>query len=275
MSVSPSLQLPVALRGANMASPQRVTLPSGEAVVFSRPHPYGDDSDANEDALGLFQPEPDRLWLAIADGVGGLPRGQEAASRVIEMLGEPRSKQNVESMESRIAASNQVLLEQLPGGATTISVVEILGDSLISYHAGDSAALVVGQRGRIKLKTQCHSPVGISEASGRLDEKQALFHPRRHLLNNMMGDPALWLEKQAALDLAALDTVLVASDGLWDNLFIAEAIEAIRAGPLISAAQLLVDTVISRMNAPVTGMPSKPDDVSFILYRSQQIDLPD
>ncbi len=275
MSVSPSLQLPVALRGVNMASPQRVTLPSGEAVVFSRPHPYGHDSDANEDALGLFQPEPDRLWLAIADGVGGLPRGQEAASRVIEMLGEPRSKQNVESMESRIAASNQVLLEQLPGGATTISVVEILGDSLISYHAGDSAALVVGQRGRIKLKTQCHSPVGISEASGRLDEKQALFHPRRHLLNNMMGDPALWLEKQAALDLAALDTVLVASDGLWDNLFIAEAIEAIRAGPLISAAQLLVDTVISRMNAPVTGMPSKPDDVSFILYRSQQIDLPD
>ena len=275
MSVSPSLQLPVALRGANMASPQRVTLPSGEAVVFSRPHPYGDDSDANEDALGLFQPEPDRLWLAIADGVGGLPRGQEAASRVIEMLGEPRSIQNVESMESRIAASNQVLLEQLPGGATTISVVEILGDSLISYHAGDSAALVVGQRGRIKLKTQCHSPVGISEASGRLDEKQALFHPRRHLLNNMMGDPALWLEKQAALDLAALDTVLVASDGLWDNLFIAEAIEAIRAGPLISAAQLLVDTVISRMNAPVTGLPSKPDDVSFILYRSQQIDLPD
>ena len=275
MSVSPSLQLPVALRGANMASPQRVTLPSGEAVVFSRPHPYGHGSDANEDALGLFQPEPDRLWLAIADGVGGLPRGQEAASRVIEMLGEPRSIQNVESMESRIAASNQVLLEQLPGGATTISVVEILGDSLISYHAGDSAALVVGQRGRIKLKTQCHSPVGISEASGRLDEKQALFHPRRHLLNNMMGDPALWLEKQAALDLAALDTVLVASDGLWDNLFIAEAIEAIRAGPLISAAQLLVDTVISRMNAPVTGLPSKPDDVSFILYRSQQIDLPD
>jgi protein phosphatase len=117
--------------------------------------------------------------------------------------------------------------------------------------------------------------VGIAEANGMLDEKQALFHPRRHLLNNMVGDPALWLEKMGPLELAPRDTVLVASDGLWDNLFVSEVVEAIRVGSLLQAAQLLADTVMTRMSTPVAGIPSKPDDVSFILYRPHQLDLSD
>jgi serine/threonine protein phosphatase PrpC len=263
----------VVLFGANLESPQPVTLSCGQAVVFTRPH--AGRTHGNQDALGIFQPESDRVWLAVADGVGGLPRGREAAARIIEILGEPRSQDNDAVIETRIKRANQALLEQLPGAATTVSVVEISGNSLTSYHAGDSAALVVGQRTRIKLKTQCHSPVGISEANGLLDEKQALFHPGRHLLNNMVGDPALWLEKMAPLELAARDTVLVASDGLWDNLFISEVVEAIRAGPMLQAAQLLADTVMARMSTPAAGVPSKPDDVSFILYRAHQFDLAD
>jgi len=261
------------LADANLESPQPVVLSCGQAVVFTRPRPGR--PRGNEDALEIFQLEPDRAWLAIADGVGGLPRGREAATRVIEILGEPLSQDNDSVIETRIQRANQALLERLPGSATTISIVEISQDSLTSYHAGDSAALVVGQRTRIKLKTQCHSPVGISEANGILDEKQALFHPRRHLLNNMVGDPALWLEKTGPLELAPRDTVLVASDGLWDNLFVSEVVEAIRVGSLLQAAQLLADTVMTRMSTPVAGIPSKPDDVSFILYRPHQLDLSD
>jgi protein phosphatase len=263
----------VLLADANLEFPQPVTMSCGQAVVFTRPR--AGRSHGNEDALGIFQLGPDRAWLAVADGVGGLPRGREAATWVIEMLGEPRSQDNDSVIEARIQRANQALLERLPGSATTISIVEISQNSLTSYHAGDSAALVVGQRTRIKLKTQCHSPVGISEANGILDEKQALFHPRRHLLNNMMGDPALWLEKTGPLELAPRDTVLVASDGLWDNIFVSEVVEAIRVGSLLQAAKWLADTVITRMSTPVAGLPSKPDDVSFILYRQHQLDLSD
>ena len=273
MNSSPSPRSLVLLADANLESPQVVALSYGQAVVFTRPH--AGRRHGNEDALGIFQLEPDRVWLAVADGVGGLPRGREAATQVVEMLGEPRSQDNDAVIEARIQSANQALLEQLPGSATTISIVEISQDSLTSYHAGDSAALVVGQRTRIKLKTQCHSPVGIAEANDILDEKQALFHPRRHLLNNMVGDPALWLEKTGPLELAPRDTVLVASDGLWDNLFVSEVIEAIRVGSLLQAAQLLADTVMTRMSTPVAGVPSKPDDVSFILYRPHQLDLSD
>lgn len=258
-----SLNAPVMLCGQELVEPQLVELKTGQAMVFSRPH--GGQSGANEDALGVFEDAEGRVCLVVADGVGGLPKGLEAATLAIGLLADSSPSKEIPP-ESRLESVNQKLLAQLPNSATTVCVAEITDGALVSCHAGDSTALVVGQRGRIKLKTQAHSPVGIKEANG-LDEKEALFHPQRHLLNNMMGDPALWLEKQDALELASLDTVLLGSDGLWDNLFLSEVVELIRIGELSESAGKLAETVIQRMDHPVAGLPSKPDDISFILYR--------
>ena len=263
MTDSVSLNAPVMLFGQDLAEPQQVTLKAGQAMVFSRSH--AGRSGANEDALGIFEDVSGRTCLAVADGVGGLPQGLEAATLAIGLLAEA-SRREGGSIESRIETANQKLLTQLPNAATTVCVAEISDGALVSCHAGDSTALVVGQRGRIKLRTQSHSPVGIKEANG-LDEKSALFHPQRHLLNNMMGDRALWLEKQDALELASRDTVVLGTDGLWDNLFLSEIVELIRVGELFESAEKLAETVIQRMSHPVAGLPSKPDDISFILYR--------
>jgi len=258
-----SLNAPVMLFGQDLAEPQQVTLKAGHAMVFSRSH--AGQSGANEDALGVFEDVSGRTCLAVADGVGGLPQGLEAATLAIGLLAEASHREGG-AIESRIETANQKLLTQLPNAATTVCVAEITNGALVSCHAGDSTALVVGQRGRIKLRTQSHSPVGIKEANG-LDEKEALFHPQRHLLNNMMGDRALWLEKQDALELASRDTVLLGTDGLWDNLFLSEIVEMIRLGELSESAEKLAEAVIQRMSHPVAGLPSKPDDISFILYR--------
>jgi len=258
-----SLKAPVMLFGQDLAEPQLVILKAGQAMVFSRSH--AGQSGANEDALGVFEDVSGRTCLAVADGVGGLPQGLEAATLAIGLLAEA-SRSESTPIENRIETANQKLLTQLPNAGTTVCVAEITDDALVSCHAGDSTALVVGQRGRIKLRTQSHSPVGIKEANG-LDEKEALFHPQRHLLNNMMGDRALWLEKQDALELASRDTVLLGTDGLWDNLFLSEIVEMIRVGELSESAEKLAEAVIQRMSHPVAGLPSKPDDISFILYR--------
>ena len=258
-----SLNAPVTLFGEDLAEPQLVTLKAGQAMVFSRSH--AGQSGANEDALGVFEDVSGRTCLAVADGVGGLPQGLEAATLAIGLLAEA-SRSESTPIENRIETANQKLLTQLPNAGTTVCVAEITDGALVSCHAGDSTALVVGQRGRIKLRTQSHSPVGIKEANG-LDEKEALFHPQRHLLNNMMGDRALWLEKQDALELASRDTVLLGTDGLWDNLFLSEIVEMIRLGELSESAEKLAEAVIQRMSHPVAGLPSKPDDISFILYR--------
>ena len=263
MTDSGFLAPPVLLCGQNLAEPRKVELKAGQAVVFSRPQ--GGQSGANEDALGIIEKRDGGVCLAVADGVGGLPRGLEAATLVISFLADTILNKD-QQLQKCIEAANLQLLKELPSAATTVTAAEITNSVAKVCHVGDSTLLAVGQRGRIKLKTQCHSPVGIKEANG-LDEKEALFHPQRHLLNNMMGDPAMWLEKQEGIELAARDTVLLGTDGLWDNLFLCEIVELIRAGELLDSAEKLAQTVIERMDTPVTGQPSKPDDVSFILYR--------
>ena len=69
--------------------------------------------------------------------------------------------------------------------------------------------------------------------------------------------------------LAIRDTVLLASDGLFDNLHFEEIIAYIRKGPLPEAAQRIVDHARKRMEDPGDGMPSKPDDLTFVIFRPE------
>ena len=46
------------------------------------------------------------------------------------------------------------------GSATTLAVAEVVGQTVRTYHVGDSPIWVFGQRGRLKLQTVPHSPVG-------------------------------------------------------------------------------------------------------------------
>lgn len=64
----------------------------------------------------------------------------------------------------------------------------------------------------------------------------------------------------SALQLAPRDTVLLASDGLSDNLHVSEIVERIRKGPLEVGAMRLADDAWRRMTQPESGPPSKPDD---------------
>jgi serine/threonine protein phosphatase PrpC len=71
-----------------------------------------------------------------------------------------------------------------------------------------------------------------------------------------------------ALDLALRDTVLLASDGLFDNLFIDEIVDIIRTGPLPAAADRLVEAARKRMEGDGSdGHPCKPDDLTVVLFR--------
>jgi serine/threonine protein phosphatase PrpC len=67
--------------------------------------------------------------------------------------------------------------------------------------------------------------------------------------------------------LAARDTVLLATDGLLDNLTLREIIEQIRVGPLRRVVQTLAETCRQRMREARADHPSKPDDVTFLLFR--------
>jgi serine/threonine protein phosphatase PrpC len=244
---------------------------AGEVAVFSKRCP-GKDS-ACEDSAGLIPYGANSGLLVVADGLGGQPAGDQASRLAVMHLEESLARGWRAGMELRDAIlngfeeANQTISRMAVGAATTMAVVEIQGRTVRPYHAGDSMILAVGQRGRLKLQTVSHSPVGYAVEAGFLDQEEALHHAERHLVLNMLGSAGMHISIGPPMTLADHDTLLVASDGLCDNLHVREIVERIRKGPLHGAADQLRDDSLRRMADSVRGQPSKPDDLTFILYR--------
>ena len=166
-----------------------------------------------------------------------------------------------------IEKANVRILESGKRSATTIVVAEISGGQLRCYHVGDSELIVCGQRGRIKQRIIPHSPTGFAVEAGLLDEQEAVQHEQRHIIFNVIGAPDMRVDVSTAIALAPFDTVLLTSDGVLDNLYVDEIVEIIRMGPLALAADRLLQATRARMEKQKGTEPSKPDDVTIVLYR--------
>ena len=70
-----------------------------------------------------------------------------------------------------------------------------------------------------------------------------------------------------ALKVAPRDTLLLGTDGLFDNLRIEEIVDIVRAGPLARVVSRLASECRARMCAADDGQASKPDDLTFVLAR--------
>ena len=139
-----------------------------------------------------------------------------------------------------IEQANELILELGTGAATTIAVVEIIDHTVRPYHVGDSGILITGQRGRVKLETMAHSPVGYAVGAGLMTPEEALYHEDRHLVENVLGSGGMRIEIGPPIELARRDTLLLASDGLFDNMRVGEIIAQIKAGPLPRQASALI-----------------------------------
>jgi PPM family protein phosphatase len=248
------------------------SLPHGEVCVRSLRSP--DKKTDNEDSAAIIQLGDDSLVLAVADGVGGSVAGREASNAAVRTLSRVLTKLPEETPQLRpaildaVEAANKTVLGLARGAATTLVVAQLDATRLRSYHVGDSELLAVGQRGRIKQRVVPHSPTGFAVEAGLLDEDEAVQHDQRHVLFNVVGSSDMRVEVGPALQLAVHDTVLLASDGLFDNLYIDEIVETIRSGPLTAAADRLVARVQARMQGTdAKDQPCKPDDLTVVLFR--------
>jgi serine/threonine protein phosphatase PrpC len=247
-------------------------LAQGQVCVRSVRSP--DKQTENEDSAAIIQLGDDSLVLAVADGVGGSVAGRDASNAAVRTLSRVLTKLPEETQQLRPAildavdAANKAVLGLARGAATTLVVAQLDAKRLQSYHVGDSELLAVGQRGRIKQRVVPHSPTGFAVEAGLLDEDEAVQHDQRHVLFNVIGSQDMRVEVGPSLQLAVHDTVLLASDGLFDNLFIDEIVATIRSGPLVAAADRLVERVQVRMQGQGTAdQPCKPDDLTIVLFR--------
>lgn len=228
---------------------------------------------SNEDSLAVVACDDSNAALLVADGLGGLRAGDEASSMLVDTV--------IQAVESRRGSCEQLrdaildglegahttIMSELNGAATTVALVQLSGNEFRPYHAGDTAVLVTGQRGRIKYQTVPHSPVGYAVESGILDEQEAIHHEHRHLISNAIGSEPMHIEVGPVIRLARYDTVLIASDGVYDNLHVEEIVGVIRKGSLRQAAESIRALCAERMAEPAGDRPHKPDDMSFILFR--------
>ncbi|NQZ97679.1 MAG: serine/threonine-protein phosphatase [Myxococcales bacterium] len=255
----------------DMEAPETFPVPGGVASVFSSRSP--DKETPNEDAAALIPFGDDAVVLVVADGVGGVRGGEQASRLAVEALWTELAKAAESGAVLRsaildaIEAANEAVTEMRLGAATTLAALEVQGRTVRPYHVGDSMILVTGQRGRLKLQTVAHSPVGFAVEAGVLDEAQAMHHEDRHLVSNVLGAPDMRIEIGSAIALAPRDTVLLASDGLADNLHTIEIVDQIRVGPIDRAAARIADDARHRMAKASEGRPSKPDDLTFVVYR--------
>lgn len=248
-----------------------IAVAGGTAVMFYEAHPTSDRR--NQDCVGVFTLDDDRAVLAVADGMGGGRAGDQASRILMACL--ERSLMAPEGSADRVRvavldaveAANEQIRELGLGAATTLAAVELSNDSLRSYHVGDSGVLVTGQRGRIKLRTSDHSPVGYAVEAGLLDAREALHHDERHIVSNMVGMPDMRIDIGSPTQLSPRDTIVIATDGLFDNMSDDEIVACVRTGRLNEGLERLTSTCGQRMTSPRDGHPSKPDDLSLILFR--------
>lgn len=258
----------------DMTEGERFELGAAEAVVLSIPKPGRDGP--NQDAAALVSLGNEAAVAVVSDGAGGHPGGAEAASLAVRSVCASVAELGAdlgnlrEAIINGFESADRAISALGTGAAATLAVVEIQASHMRAYHAGDSMVLVTGQRGRIKWLTIPHSPVGYAVEAGLLDRGEALHHEDLHLVSNLLGAQGMRIELGAALELAPRDTVVLASDGLSDNLHLDEIVERVRKGPLSKAVAELAALGRERMSASSGGVPSKPDDLTFIAIRPRR-----
>lgn len=254
---------------SDMESPELMPLSAGNVVALCRRCPG--KVEPNEDSAAVVQTGSGAVVLIVADGVGGSPLGYKASAIAVEAVSQsvleadPAGDLRPAILDG-IEKANHEILDMGIGAATTLAVVEIQGGRARAYQVGDSMTLMVGQRGALKWKSTPHSPVGYAVESGMLDEADAMHHDDRHVVSNLVGSDSMHIEIGPARTLAARDTVIIGSDGLFDNLHLAEVVEHGKSGKPLERIEALDELATTRMDGSDPSLPGKPDDLTVLLY---------
>ncbi len=243
------------------------SLPFGEVAFFSTPSP--DHPDRNEDSAVVVVRD---VWgvLVVSDGAGGTSGGAQAASMAVQILqqallqieeGEDVRPAVLDAIESAGAS----IRETLSGALATVAAIVVDSTTARSITVGDSICLVIGGRGKLKYRSIAHGPTGFAEEAGLLKAREAMEHEERHLVSNMLGLENMRIELGVPVRLAVRDTVVVASDGLFDNVRVDEIAERARIRPLVRAVERLASLARDRMTG--NGPHCHADDLTIVAFR--------
>ncbi len=188
----------------------------------------------NEDAI-LVAPLPDvsgsdeqGYLLAVADGMGGLERGEVASKLAIEFLGDLFARERPDdyalALKKAYRRANDAIYQQFadipehgPMGTTLVSAI-VHGKYVTVANVGDSRAYLMRANQMTQI-TQDHSLVADQITQGKLSEADARTSPQRNILTHALGSaPQLDRKLPSIFELTLLpeDRLLLCSDGFFD-----------------------------------------------------------
>jgi serine/threonine protein phosphatase PrpC len=261
----------------------------GLQPLYSARTDVGRVREINEDRvfageLPLLTDRPDasaRHLLVVADGVGGLERGEWASEKALTVVTaelpihlashEPR-----EALQLALQAANHLIWRRerseaesrLGPAATTVVAVVIDALHLWWANVGDSRAYLVGADG-VRRLTRDHSWVEDAVRGGALTREQARLSERRNVITRSVGfEPEVEVDTGGPLELRPTDVVVLCSDGLHALMRDDEIADIVRSYPSAEAAERLVSLSNERggpdnISVIVCGFASPPSGNAF------------
>lgn len=218
--------------------------------------------DENQDTL-FISARGDFCLFGVADGAGGHPNGMEASYQVGESVLQylRTTKSDDVQLISLIESANHKVREKYPDAYTTLSFAALFGTEMRSYSVGDSEVQYFNNSGKVIYNNIPQSPVGYAVEAGMLSQEEALDHSDRYLVNNLIGDEHLRIEVASKVALKKGYSIIIGSDGLFDNLSHETLNSLVGKGSFEEGFNKLCQLCKDREDW------RKDDDVSFIVLR--------
>lgn len=190
----------------------------------------------------------------VADGMGGMALGREAAQTAVKaMLEAYRLKTPDESVKEALlralrfaneAVYRMAEAEGVPGESGCTLVAAVVHDEALDWVSVGDSRLYLLRDGKLQRLTEDHCfgrKLDRAVRMGLLSEEEALFHPEREALTSFVGIECLReIEvSEEPLPLRESDRLLLCSDGLYRTLLEEEIEELLSLSPPEAAERLV------------------------------------
>ena len=198
------------------------------------------------------------LLLAVADGMGGHAKGEEASKIALNAIARaviPELSNDTpftELLEKGIQNANQNILDytakypESSGMGTTSVCAVVKGNEVHLANVGDSRAYVISDD-EIRPVTKDHSYVQALVDEGKITQADAREHPKKNIITKAVGiSPSVEADK-SILTLGSDESLLLCCDGVIAHLTDEDIHKIINDSPdPQSACQKIVDTANER-----------------------------
>ena len=222
--------------------------------------------DSNEVPFGLY---------IVADGMGGHRNGEIASenavramsayvlNKLVDPLFGPNPGHPDESLQEilhdGVMHAHQVIMENAPGGGSTLTAVLVMGTQMTVAHVGDTRAYAVYFDGRMQVLTRDHSLVKRLEELGQISSQEAEVHPQKSMLYRALGQGEPSEPDVFNASLPQPGYLLICSDGLWGLVSDDAMFDIITAAPSPhKACQQLIEAA---------NAAGGPDNIAVTLVR--------